>query len=89
MGADYLIDTNIVIYLLDRKLTPAAESFLANIVDEACQLSVISQIELLSWLPPRSQDKFIVEAFVADCQIIDLSPPNCSADHSIAPNLRS
>ena len=74
MGSDYLIDTNTVIYLLDKKLTPIAELFLAKIVDESCQLSVISQIELLSWLPPRSQDKLILEAFVAGCQIIGLSP---------------
>ena len=73
MGSDYLIDTNTIIYLLDRKLPAIAESFLVTIIDESCQLSVISQIELLSWQPPRTEDKTILEAFVAGCQIIDLS----------------
>ncbi len=74
MESDYLIDTNTIIYLLDKKLPPTAELFLAKIIDESCQLSVISQIELLSWQPPRTDDKLVVDAFVADCRIIDLSP---------------
>ncbi len=74
MESDYLIDTNTIIYLLDRKLPPTAKLFLAKLIDELCQLSVISQIELLSWQPPHTEDKTIVEAFVAACQIIDLSP---------------
>ena len=73
MESDYLIDTNTIIYLLDKKLPATAESFLITIIDESCQLSVISQIELLSWQPPRTEDKTILEAFVADCRIIDLS----------------
>lgn len=74
MGTDCLIDINTIIYLLDKKLPATAELFLANIIDESCQLPVISQIELLSWLPPRAEDKSTLEAFVAAYRIIDLSP---------------
>lgn len=37
MASDYLIDTNMVIYLLDRKLPLVAEAFLATIIGESCQ----------------------------------------------------
>lgn len=74
MGSDYLIDTNVIIYLLDKKLPETAEAFLVSIIDESCQVSVITQIELLSWLPPRYEDKLILEVFVNGCHIIDLSP---------------
>ena len=73
MESDYLIDTNIVIYLLDKKLPETAEAFLIPIIDQSCQLSVITQIELLSWLPLRHEDKLILEIFVDGCHIIDLS----------------
>ena len=74
MESAYLIDTNTIIYLLDRKLPPAAEEFLTGIIDEQCQLSVITQIELLSWTPPRVEDRAVLETFVANCQITGLSP---------------
>lgn len=73
MESGYLIDSNIVIYLLDKKLPENAEAFLIPIIDESCQLSVITQIELLSWLPPRHEDKLILEVFVEGCHIVDLS----------------
>ena len=73
MGSDYLIDTNTIIYLLDKKLPLTAEVFIAAIIDEVCQLSVVSQIELLSWLSPDEETNDVLDSFVADYQIIDLS----------------
>ncbi|WP_375445998.1 type II toxin-antitoxin system VapC family toxin [uncultured Fibrella sp.] len=73
MGTAYLIDTNTIIYLLDGKLPSNAEKFLSTLIDNSCQLSVISQIELLSWASPSPESYSILETFVADCQIIDLS----------------
>ena len=70
MGSDYLIDTNTIIYLLDKKLSPTAEVFIISIIDEACQLSIISQIELLSWLLPDQEANDVLEKFIADCQIV-------------------
>jgi predicted nucleic acid-binding protein len=73
MGSNYLIDTNIIIYLLDKKLPPNAETFLSTVIDDMCQLSVITQIELLSWRSPDPQNHFTLRAFLADCKIIGLS----------------
>lgn len=73
MGTDYLIDTNTVIYLLDGKLPVVAETFLGGIIDDVCQLSVISQIELLSWQAITPESRMLLETFVANCRIIDLS----------------
>jgi predicted nucleic acid-binding protein len=73
MGSDYLIDTNTIIYLLDKKMPITAEAFIISIIDETCQLSIISQIELLSWPSPDQAANEVLEKFVADCQIIDLS----------------
>jgi hypothetical protein len=50
MGIKYLWDTNIVIYYLQNQLTPDADALITKVLtisDPA--LSVISEIELLSW----------------------------------------
>ena len=70
MGANYLIDTNTVIYLLDGKLPNRAETFLTEVIDTVCQLSVISQIELLSWQTTDLPARTTLETFVANCQLI-------------------
>ena len=49
MGANYLIDTNIIIDFSENKLPSKAKSFIAPIIDDRPQLSIINKIELLGF----------------------------------------
>ena len=69
MGERYLIDTNTVIYYLDGNLPTKALDFLDVIFTIEGNISVISQIELLSWTPPNPEDYTTVEQFVNDADI--------------------
>jgi predicted nucleic acid-binding protein len=67
----YLIDTNIVSKYLSGLLPVKGELLLDTVVDSIPQLSVITQIELLSW---RSGFEGRVGEFVNDSIIFALTP---------------
>ena len=67
----YLIDTNIVSKYLSGLLPVKGELLLDTVVDSIPQLSVITQIELLSW---RSGFERRVGEFVNDSIIFALTP---------------
>lgn len=73
MGERYLVDTNTVIYYLDGNLPTKALDFLDVIFTIEGNISVISQIELLSWTPPNPEDYITVEQFVNDADIHPLN----------------
>lgn len=73
MGERYLLDTNTVIYYLDGNLPTSALDFLDIILAIEGNISVISQIELLSWTPPNPTDYVTVEQFVNDADIQPLT----------------
>lgn len=52
MGAEYLIDSNVIIDYLDNKLPPAGMAFISDVVDNIPNISVISQIEILRYNAP-------------------------------------
>ena len=47
--------------------------FLADVIDEIPNISVITKIEALSWRSPIAQDEFFVKLFVENSNIIALS----------------
>jgi predicted nucleic acid-binding protein len=63
MGASYLIDSNVVIGYLDRKLPADGMEFMNTIVEGVVNISVITQIEVLRFnAPPHAMkvlDDFI------------------------------
>lgn len=67
--ADILLDTNIVIYLLNRK--PDYVSFLDTLKDKHFGISVISYMEVLIGAHNES-DKAAFEAFLVQTEIIPL-----------------
>ena len=73
MGERYLLDTNTVIYLLDKNLSASALDFLKTLLLLEGNISIISKIELLSWLPPNPIDFIKVEQFVNDADIYSLN----------------
>ncbi len=50
MGKKYLLDTNTVLDYMGSKLPPKAKTFIAQIIDDEINLSVINKIELLGFL---------------------------------------
>ena len=73
MGTRYLVDTNTVIYYLDSILPQSASDFLDKSFESEINISVITQIELLSWTPPPGKSIDGVEKFVNSATIINLT----------------
>lgn len=67
----YLIDTNAVSHYLSAMLTQAGIDFMDDVIDATPNLSVISQIELLSWKTPKSSQ---ISDFISDSLIFNITP---------------
>ncbi|ODT35846.1 MAG: hypothetical protein BGN92_07500 [Sphingobacteriales bacterium 41-5] len=69
----YLIDTNVVSGYLSASLPVAGLTLLDKIIDAIPKISVISQIELLSWETDNAT-AINVENFISDASIFNLTP---------------
>jgi predicted nucleic acid-binding protein len=72
VGLRLLLDTNVILYLLGGRIgpkDPKAEYL----------VSVISEIELLSWPGMRREEEDRIGLFLADANLIELSPDVRSA----------
>ena len=70
MGTRYLIDTNTVSDYLSQNLSPEAMQYLDGIVNGTPQISVMTRIELLSFLSPRID---IIRNFVGYATVFNLT----------------
>ena len=67
-GNEYLIDTNIVLYLMKGDKT------LAEILHhQKIYLSFISELELLGYRNLSEKDLMHIENFISDCVVIDIN----------------
>ncbi len=67
-GNSFVLDTNIVLYLL------SGNSTVAEIVDGSqTYVSFITQLELLGYKGISSKEQQKVKAFLADCIIVDIT----------------
>jgi predicted nucleic acid-binding protein len=73
MGANYLIDTNIAIYLLNGSLNQNALHFMEPIINDAYNLSVITKIELLGFAFPDTDKLSDTKSFINDGFLITLN----------------
>lgn len=48
--------------------------FVADVIDRTPNISVITEIEALSWVSPDKRKEAIVKAFIGDANILPLSP---------------
>ena len=69
----YLIDTNVIANYTAEKFPEKAMNFLANVIDEIPNISVITKIETLSWRSAIMQEEENVKAFVDNSTIFALS----------------
>ncbi len=70
MGQGYLADTNTLIDYLDNKLPDKANNLLDNIT---IHFSVITRIELLVWPKATEEQLDILNAFVKNSSVLNLS----------------
>ena len=72
MGKRYLLDTNIIIYYLGGVLPEPARQFTDKVLMHPANLSVISRIELFSWisLTPTALDQ--LKEFIVNADVIGL-----------------
>lgn len=73
MAERYLIDTSAVIKYLNQTFTAGAISFMDKILDEECNISFISEIELQVWKPVKTNDIVIYQQFVRSSNILGLN----------------
>lgn len=73
MGKNYLIDTNIGIYLMNGSLNSNALRFIEPIIDDTYHLSVITKIELLGFAFADATNLSNTREFVNDSIVISLT----------------
>jgi predicted nucleic acid-binding protein len=69
----YLIDTNTVINYLDNSMPASAILFLNKIVDDACNISIITKIETLGYNFKSIEEKNMMEYFISASIIYELN----------------
>jgi len=69
----YLIDTNIVSHYFSASIPKSGLEFLDSVIDAIPNLSVITQIELLSWKTNPLTEQLIID-FISDSKILDIAP---------------
>ena len=67
-GNNLLLDTNIVLYLLNGE-----ETLIPLLEEKNLYLSFITQIELLSAKYLSPEDQQLIKSFISECTIIDIS----------------
>lgn len=67
-GNNLLVDTNILIYLLDKE-----SGVLPVLENKSIYISFISELELLSYRNYTSQELKVLHALLNDCIIIDIN----------------
>ena len=69
----YLIDTNVIGNFTSVKFSEKAMNFLAEVIDETPNISIITKIEALSWRSVIIQEEASVKSFVNYSSIIAIS----------------
>ena len=69
----YLIDNNVISSYFSRSFSTRAMDFVADVIDHIPNISVITEIEALSWISPDKSKETIIRAFINDANILPLS----------------
>ena len=70
----YLIDNNAISNYFSGLFTKKGMDFMAEVLDQTPTISVITEIEALSWINPDKSKEQIVKAFVEDASVLALTP---------------
>ena len=69
----YLIDANVIANFTSVKFSEKAMSFLAEVIDETPNISIITKIEALSWRSAIIREEATIQSFVNYSNVIALS----------------
>jgi predicted nucleic acid-binding protein len=70
---EYLIDNNVISNYLSGRFSDSAMEFVANIFDKTPNISVITEIEALSWINDDKKKEAVIKQFISDSNVISLS----------------
>lgn len=68
-GSNILLDTNIVLYLLNGE-----ETLIPLLEEKNLYISFITQLELLGARYLKSEDILKIKQFISECTVIDITP---------------
>lgn len=69
----YLIGNNIISNYLSNPFSINGMAFIAEVFDETPNISIITEIEVLSWINPDKAKEKIIKEFVLDANVLSLS----------------
>jgi predicted nucleic acid-binding protein len=70
----YLIDNNAISNFFSGLFTEKGMDFMAEVLDQTPIISVITEIEALSWINPDKAKEQIVKSFVEEATVLALTP---------------
>jgi len=70
----YLIDNNVISNYFSGLLSKNGMDFIAGVIDQTPNISVVTEIEALSWINPDKNKEKIIEEFIHDSNVLALSP---------------
>ena len=71
---EYLMDTNVISGYFSETLSESALDFLGEVIDNIPNLSVITEIEALSWINEDKNKERILREFIGDSTILGVTP---------------
>ncbi len=71
---EYLMDTNVISGYFSETLSESALDFLGEVIDNIPNLSVITEIEALSWINADKNKERILREFIGDSTILGVTP---------------
>jgi len=69
----YLIDNNVISNYFTESFPQKTMSFISDVMDKIPNISVITEIEALSWIAPDKVYETIIKEFIKDANILPLT----------------
>ena len=71
---EYLIDNNVISHYFSNLFSEKGMRFVSEIIDLTPNVSVITEIEALSWVNSDKSKEKIVQEFIQDSNVLPLTP---------------
>ncbi len=69
----YLIDNNVISNFFSGAFSEQSMKFVSEVIDNVPNISVITEIEALSWINPDKGKEKVVKEFIHDANVLGLS----------------